>query len=504
MKKSLSILIPSILLGGLLGCYEDKGNYDYKDINEISFTLTAKDNKGRVLPVGENGICRYKQPSSNDTLIVTYIPEVSQSLRGDDTTNLEWKWKVAYNKNKEEVTDSIYSKELTLVFPPAQSTSYNVIFQLTDLTTNVSHYKRLSVNTVQPYRNSWFVLNGTEGDRYISTIEDPDSTQYLFTKDAYADLGRPRRFQDATGFIYAPSLLGREATLQILAKDSIWMMRPSELKVIASNEQLLPSEIYENNVSLLYGRNGTSNSINTLLLASNNRIYKCWEGNRYESYINNDDPYYKIGMVGEFNEDGSMLAWDGNKNRVLIATSDNELTPYPDERTFSNKIPVWIGASTSPEKEAVGMMLMKDDNGIYYIYDFVSRDKFKEYMLPELEADENSQFAANPALTNLNGQIFYTLDSKLFRLNIKSGETTELYDAEGPISILKFRVNHPHSLADKHDCNCLAMVVNNGNNGELHEVVLTNGGDIETAKTKVFKDFGNIADICFSFIENLK
>ena len=41
MKKIVFVLIPIIFVGGLLGCYEDKGSYDYHDINEMIVTLSA-------------------------------------------------------------------------------------------------------------------------------------------------------------------------------------------------------------------------------------------------------------------------------------------------------------------------------------------------------------------------------------------------------------------------------------------------------------------------------
>ena len=500
MKRFISILIPAILSGGLSGCYEDKGNYDYNDINEVSFTLTATDQNGRNLPINEDGFCRYKQPSSGDTMYVTYTPHVTQSLRGEDTTNLEWQWIVAYNKNKKAVTDSINSKELTLKFPPAQASAYNVIFSVTDLSTNVSHYKSLSIKVVQPYRNSWFVLNGQEGDRYISTVEDPDSTNYLLTKDAYADLGNERRFQDATDLVYAPSLWEYKATLQILSKDSIWMMKPTELKVLRSNKQMLKFDASSN--GLLYGVNGNSNTRNTLLATSNGRVYQCDTYGEYQEIINKEIPYYKATVVGEFNENNNILVWEDTKKILMIAnTYTSDFTHCPDEKTFSKKTPIWIGASTSPEKNAVGMVLMKDENGIHYIYDLVAQDKHEEYMLSDLDINETSLFASNPALTNLGGQMFYTKDSKLYRLNIKGGESFELYDAGGTISIMKFRVNHTHSRSEEDPQYHLGLVVNQGGKGELHDVTLTNGGDVETSKTKIYEGFGEIVDICFSFME---
>lgn len=503
MKKIVLVLIPIIFVGGLLGCYEDKGSYDYHDINEMIVTLSARDQSGRKLEVNEDGQCRYKQPSSTDTMYVTYIPKVSQSLRGDDTTNLEYLWKVSYKRNKESVTDTVNSKELTLKFPPAQVSAYNVILSVTDLSTNISRYRSLSIQTVQPYRNAWFVLNGKEGDRHISTIEDPDSLKYIFTQDAYMDLGYPRRFANAIGLLYSPVLVNYEPTLQIIEKDSIFIMSPFDLKVMGTNKDLLPSEITENKVSLQYGRDGGVQSSQTLLVADNYKLYYYSEKG-YKAFVNHKDAYYRCDMLSETNESGALLLYDKEKKTIMYTNSGYEIIPMEDA-IFETKTPVWMGQSFLSGKEAVGMILMKDDKGMYYVYDFNQINGYTEYKLgSHLLIDETSQFIANPALTNLGEQFFYTQGSKLYRLNVTSGESVEIYDAGGTISKLKFRVNQMHFIVDTHVYRCLALVVNEMESGELHEVVLTSGGDVDKAETKVFEGFGPIVDICYSFINSIQ
>ena len=52
MKKTISIfMLAALLIGGLTGCYEDKGNYKYRDINEVTY---------KILPESEDGYYRFK------------------------------------------------------------------------------------------------------------------------------------------------------------------------------------------------------------------------------------------------------------------------------------------------------------------------------------------------------------------------------------------------------------------------------------------------------------
>ena len=70
MKKTISIfMLAALLIGGLTGCYEDKGNYKYRDINEVTY---------KILPESEDGYYRFKQPPV-DTMYVDYTVDLSQS-----------------------------------------------------------------------------------------------------------------------------------------------------------------------------------------------------------------------------------------------------------------------------------------------------------------------------------------------------------------------------------------------------------------------------------------
>ena len=40
MKKTISIfMLAALLIGGLAGCYDDKGNYKNRDINEVTYKI---------------------------------------------------------------------------------------------------------------------------------------------------------------------------------------------------------------------------------------------------------------------------------------------------------------------------------------------------------------------------------------------------------------------------------------------------------------------------------
>ena len=135
MKKTISIfMLAALLIGGLTGCYEDKGNYKYRDINEVTY---------KILPESEDGYYRFKQPPV-DTMYVDYTVDLSQS-QATNEENLEFLWLVSYSKDKKTVTDTITTRDLRLTFPPKKSSAFDIVFSLTDKQTNVSSYKELHI-----------------------------------------------------------------------------------------------------------------------------------------------------------------------------------------------------------------------------------------------------------------------------------------------------------------------------------------------------------------------
>lgn len=491
--------------GIFAGCYDDKGNYDYRDINEMTVTVLAKNQDGRDMPIGNGGLCRYKQPSSTDTLRVTYTPEVKQSMRNDET-NLEYTWKVSYAKDSKPVVDTISTKELTLVFPPQQTTAYNVIFSVTDVSTNLSFYQSLQINTVKPYINSWLVLNGEKGSRRISAVEEPDSVAYIFTADAYVDLGNQKRFQEAIDLIYSPVFLdGLECeALQIMEPDSIFLMSPFDMQVIKSTAQLLPSVILDNSRKLLYGIDGNTQATGTVIVDDSRRIYYASRfKHEYQEFDSKDVPNFRVDKIGQANESNYICFWDNEQKLFMYADClKGSVETFDDDTDWQDKEVVWMGADNKRDKEAMGMALVKDTKAnVYWLYHFRAGGyTITKENIGALPIDDNSQFAVSPM--EFEGQFFYTVGSVLYRFFADGKESFELYDAGAPITQLQFRTSQEHGIVAHQDYfRCLGVVVDKGAEGELHEVKLGGSGDLESSS--VFTGFGPIQDICFTFVNRV-
>ena len=498
MKKIIQIWFMAVLLmGGLAGCYDDKGNYDYKDINTVRFVMQ---------PESETGLYRFKVGTTEfDTV---FAPVVTQDLlEGED--NLEYLWVVSYNEDGERVVDSVTTKELRLSFPAQKTHAYLVNFRLTDVTTNVSSYAELSVRTINPYVDSWMVLNGEAGQRRISAIEDPDSLRYVYTENAWTNMGNEPRFQDAIGLIYAPVVLKNNAApecLYVITPDSLLALNPFAMQVLGTNKEYLPEKVLNDKRELSYGLDGGPQGGTVLLV---DKDYNCYFTTFNKEGVFNEPDLDRVkgcraSKLATSSESRTVCIWDNEQKKFLYFSIDEaKVNEVKDsENDWTDKEVVWMGLDNvltegDDNKYRVALVLVKDKAGDYWTYHFDAKgNRFTRDFIGELSIDATTQFATSQAFEN---QFFYTVGSKLYLYNVAGQKAEELYDAGAPITQLKFRINEKSGMPEKnYFMRYLGMVVDKGAEGELHEVVLSTAGDVEDIHK--FSGFGPIQDICFTFI----
>jgi len=506
MKKVIQIgLMAALLTGGLAGCYDDKGNYDYTDINEMTYTIKAAIKGGNEIAVDTFGYSRCKQ--SPEDVVVVYTPVVHQSMVSGEE-NIAYEWRVV-NRGEEKVyTD----KELELVFPKNTASEYNITFRITDMTTNVSFYRSLRIKTVQPYLYSWFVLNGEDGDCRLSVVEEPDSAQSVVSYDGYGDLGlfngeERKVIREADALIYSPdvdasSLINPEL-LQIMTKKGIWKMKPNTLTMTAMrmNSELSVTDRLEGSVAC--GATG--------VVDERGQLYLSVDGASYQLLHPNSENYHADVISHNLGDVQSVVFWDNNKKRFGYADASRwgrqEVYFIGSEiEDAGNQEIVWIGPEFGVEGRDYGSLCMA-----------VGRNKTtREYTVYHITRDEKNEYIITPQnIGALKGtpsgfvsapyawerQFFYISGNCLYRFN-GMDESIEIYDAGSPIRQVKFRILNQNIGRDD-DVRVLGLAVEGTEGWELHQISLTNGGDLEENKVKVFEGFGPIRDFCFSFRNTL-
>lgn len=158
MKRISSIIGLLALTLSLAGCYKDKGDYTYHQINDISISTVA--DTFRV--------------NKFDTLHIT--PVITQ-VKGTDESHLKYEWSVYLNavdlNEPSHFAIAVLSTDRNLdlqVGLNAESSSYNLNYKVTDTVTGVSYYKHLILYVSSAMQNGWLLLERKTDHSDISFI----------------------------------------------------------------------------------------------------------------------------------------------------------------------------------------------------------------------------------------------------------------------------------------------------------------------------------------------
>lgn len=154
------LIISTIII--FAGCYKDKGDYDYKHINDI--TATVERDTFHV--------------SQFDTLFI------SPAISGPDTARLSFEWRVypiydptdPLDPGRIEVISRDRNFNQAVTLRPATN-YYNLDFVAKDTVTGVSYFKHLYVQVTTVFQTGWMLLEEKQSYADISFIT-PDYTAY--------------------------------------------------------------------------------------------------------------------------------------------------------------------------------------------------------------------------------------------------------------------------------------------------------------------------------------
>lgn len=503
MKKVIQIcFMAALLTGGLAGCYDDKGNYDYKDINEMTYTIKASIKGGNEIAIDSFGYSRCKQ--SPEDVTVVYTPVVTQSMIYDEE-NIDYEWRVV---NRGEGTAYVSTdKELELEFPKNTASEYSITFRVTDNTTDVSFYKSLLIKTVQPYLNSWFVLNEKENECRLSVIEEPDSVQYTVSYDAYGDLGlsnleERKVIREANCLVYSPNINEEDKTnpelLQIMTKEGIWIMKPNTLT--------MKSMRVDSELSMTDRMEGSVEAGTTATVDERGQLYLSTTGTSYELLYPYDENYHVDVLSHNLGGAQCVAFWDNTNKRFGYA----EATRWAKGNVYfieceiedaENQEILWIGPEYANVKDnrSLGMAIGWNKATREYTVYHIAKDENNEYVITSQNIGVlrgNAPFGFASAPYAWENQFFYISGNSVYRFN-GTDESIEIYDAGYPIRQMKFRMLN-QTVGRDDEVRVLGLAVEGVNGWELHQISLTNGGDLEEDEVKVFEGFGPIRDFCFS------
>ena len=170
MRKYI-ICIVSFIGAALLqtGCYDDKGDYDYHDVNTMDIVIPET---------------KVRMPKE-EAVEVSIIPEISQTLEQNEE-NLVFQWKKTIEGKKagsdrlSDYKDYSVGKECKVTVEPYESENIGLMLVITDKKSGTTWYQIGEVAIIRPLNPCWFVLQEKEGKGVLGAIEGTPEGYYVY------------------------------------------------------------------------------------------------------------------------------------------------------------------------------------------------------------------------------------------------------------------------------------------------------------------------------------
>lgn len=515
MNKNICII--GLLLTLTLGsCYKDKGNYDYKDVNNFEVTVTpAPADK-------ETNLYLVNQPGATaETFQLT--AEGKQTLNKSEE-NLEYIWYRTLNVEGEKVSsDTITGKENLMKLPAAKKSVWNVLLVVRDKSLDIEYYRSITVKTKVPFTNSWLFVHGAAGERKIGSLSWDVAGKAEIIPDILDAMGRSG-FPYMTGITYtsggAEDHYLQERLFITSSPDSITYIFPFDCKKMGDYREMNVSANVHFREVITPKVSGASY---VGLISTDGKYYysTSWgipEFSQAQGDVSSD---YSIDLA-YMDSQGYVTLWDDTHKRLMNCIDGTVgYMGTVDANALAGKKALWLGRDAKTKgtgDEEPSLFIAKNEhNGKCYLYHISYDDNGdKPAMGDDGNGGEGDGFAYGNvtcdsthawgfdnstlfAVSNYyQDQFFFTKDNAVYRGIMASGESIKLYEPQGTIKKIAFRYTNQSSVVEFNvNQYILALVVTNAEgHDEIHEIHLNNGGDVEKVETY---DLGDITIIDWEF-----
>lgn len=551
MKKISSLLL---FVSLLIGCYQDLGNYDYTldSMNEItSVTFTPS-----VVRSASGDVIEVQQALDDNDKRRRIDATVEQTL-AHDLEDLEFYWFRTYSdKDGKTVKDTICTKGyLEFDLPVGKPMSYDIFLQVYDRTTDLSHYSGFKIKTRPVFKNSLFVMHGSEGNRKIGNIEVIGNETKIYT-DVKKVTKDNNHYENATGFGYTTyinipdnlSNIGETSSLTVFCNNGeTRAYDPHGMNVKFTSSQIFKpeSETFLYRKSMQTG-DPSNYTLYKVVLTENGEVffgnvvqalYKPGHGCENATELSHQTDYEITAATITHNR---FLLWDAKNGRFLYAAKEdggfaideaNSIKPsYVSRNPLLDAHVRFQGLQRSPADmtAVMGYMNYRDnysqqnpyfifkdeESGDYYRYELLMQNigdgsKAKRSRTADGEEEVLSAYTivGEKKLTGLTPtdmstitynswftttNLFFAQGNTVYRYNVSNGDKFAVYEAPEGYDVTMIKFRTEDSSAFSSDLGLyLDIVLFNGTNGAVAEIKFTTAADVDTDFAPLFYDKDN-------------
>lgn len=541
MRKYI-IYIASFIGAALLqtGCYDDKGDYDYHDVNMMDIVIP--DMKVRM--------------PKEEAVEVSIMPEISQTLELNEE-NLVFQWKRTIEGKKvgsdrlSDYKDYSVGKECKVTIEPYESDNIGLMLVVTDKKNGTTWYQTGEIAIIRPLNPCWFVLQEKEEKGVLGAIEGTPEGYYVYPDvfqselnqsfplegkplavSARKDYGNPtlKQMLGMFGFKVSPALM-------LATNQDVALLTPSTLMTKYSSDKILFEPIGKNEpLNVEFYKMSTHGE---LFVNSGKAYCAPMDGFCVPFSVVQESEYPVISAYGSYRS--GFLFFDSENHRFLRASVPGFMDYMSNSATQNIRN---YGTKWSDQKPVKAYPLLSDEQNAFdpneidpslKVRDIVTGGNRGDFAyavtapqngteltvfkfsaqndpacaakytvtLPSEVNVEMAKFAASYAYTA--NFIFMISGNKLYRIELDRRRVVELYqyeaDPSAQITCLKFKdAENEEELGMS-----LGLGINTADKGVVVELQLTVAGDVAREENSicVYEDpeqpIGKIVDISYNY-----
>ncbi|MBD8487748.1 hypothetical protein IFO69_03200 [Echinicola sp. CAU 1574] len=484
MKRVIIYLCLLALPILITSCYEDLGNYEYVDINEVGVTGI---DSSYVAYQGEN---------------FKIEPDLAFTLdESGDLESYEYEWVLIKPfTTVKEILSNGKDLDVDLKVPPGE---YDAYYRVLDKTSGVEFITDFKVEVKSAVYEGWIVMSDVGGEARLDMASLIDE-EYMVIPDVLRYTGSSLELEGAPGLVYCygydPSLYGIYVTSEGTGTTKVdpesfdWSedLRLSYEGISDFPEKMKADRIYQKRGSHAY-------------MVSDHNIYYYYRSYQvsYGAPINKVTGETETFTASEYisaepNSTGHSIFFDEDNKRFVRHLSLNNLesATMPNNATlFDYNIGmdlVYMTYTTYNNGEAFAIL---NDGATYHIAKMLQRNRnirqvyFEEISVPGFEQAEN--FAIQPDY----GYLFFNIGNKVYEYDVVTKTAIEMLDmADREITHMEFNSDSPVGSQLIVGVNDPSKPAGSTGSLEFYEVPSVNGQIVFNSK---LEGFGKITGITF-------
>lgn len=552
MRKYI-IYIASFVGSALLqtGCYDDKGDYDYHDVNTMEIVIPET---------------KLRMPKE-EAVEVSIMPQISQTLEQNEE-NLVFQWKrlnpdaTLGSDRLADYTNYSVGKECKITVEPNESNNIGLMLVVSDKKNGTVWYQQGQVVIIKPFNPCWFILQEKENKGVLGAIEGTSEGYYIYSDVFQSETGtifpldgkplamtaRREYGGDRASISMMPPFFGLKIVpiLTLVTDKDAALFTPSTLEMMYQSDKILFEPVQQ----------GKAIKIDAYKMDKNGELFVN-DGKSYFAYMdgfcipytiqNESGDYLSVSTYGSYGT--GLVFFDSSTHSflngwALSGFSDYYGVSYSISKSVRSGFYTWkdqhpiVASTINPDDEEGSAFnpnsidpslqvraIVTGGNGGNYAYAVTSSQNGKDLTVFKFSADwenedptcaglytvslpseidvETAKFAASYAYTA--DILFVASGNKLYRIDLNRSLVTELYqyetDPSAQITCLKFK----DAESEEELGMSLGLGINTADKGVVVELQLTVAGDVSREENSicVYEDpdqsIGKIVDISYNY-----